>query len=946
MLKKKDFEAPWIGIEMIDSIPVFYNRRGDYSVCIRCENPIMQFAANTDAFYDFHNLFSNIIKTLGAGYIIQKQDIFCKEAFHSNNLNATDYLSKRYFEHFENRIFTSISTYITITRQLQRSKFFAWDSKEFSTFLRNITKVLSLLNSKDMGAKLLQPKELEEYMIRVISCNFNSQKLSLKNIKTTSEYINIGEKKLQSISLVDIDEVNLPTIIKPYKEINVGVKLPVDLLSFIYDSPEIETIIYNQIIEIPDQRNESNKLEAKKRRHKSMPDPANDLCVEDIDKVQSDIAREGKILVYAHYNIMLANQQDITKASNYIESSLFDCGIIPNKQCYNQFELFKCALPGCATELKSYDKFLTTSDAAICFFFKERLALTEKSPFLTYYTDRQGIPIGIDFSGKEGDIKYTNNSNVFVLGPSGSGKSFFVNDTIRQWVNQDTDIVMVDTGHSYSGLCQYFNGKYITYSAEKPISMNPFDITEKEYNVEKKNFLKSLIFLLFKGSSGKILKEEEEILDIVIDKYYSFYFNPFSGYSKEEKESIKETLLLEYQINHNELETLREKEKRELLEIKLKKLEMLVERGEGGEVDNAKRAIQNILIENGFTLAEMNNPNERLLSIIERRIMEKEAALKDIKVDNLSFNSFYEFSLRMIPIICNENKIQFDLSGYKFLLKKFYKGGQLERTLNEKFDTSLFDEKFVVFEIDAIKDDPQLFPIVTLIIMDLFIQKMRLKKNRKALIIEEAWKAIASEMMAGYIQYLYKTVRKFWGIAMVVTQELDDIISNPIVKKSIINNSDILCLLDQKKFKDKYEEIANLLTLSEVDQKQIFTINQLNNKENRNRFNEVFIKRGSYGNVFGVEVSLYEYFTFTTERIEKDAVGYYIELYGDYHKGLDNFINDMKKSNLKTGDWVRHVASVLGKINAEQNLTDIFYNNLANEETLYKFILTQYHESA
>ena len=38
-------------------------------------------------------------------------------------------------------------------------------------------------------------------------------------------------------------------------------------------------------------------------------------------------------------------------------------------------------------------------------------------------------------------------------------------------------------------------------------------------------------------------------------------------------------------------------------------------------------------------------------------------------------------------------------------------------------------------------------------------------------------------MMAGYILYLYKTVRKFWGMAMVVTQELEDIISNPVVKK-------------------------------------------------------------------------------------------------------------------------------------------------------------------
>lgn len=213
------------------------------------------------------------------------------------------------------------------------------------------------------------------------------------------------KKNVQCISLVDIDEVNFPSIIKPYKEVNIGLRFPVDLLSFLHDTPSIDTIIYNQVINIPDQRNEANKLEGKKKKHKGMPDPANDLCVEDIERVQSDIAREGQMLVYAHYNIILAGLDDISKAINYVETSLFDCGIIINKQCFNQLELFECALPGNAINLNSYDKFLTTSDAAICLLFKEKLQVTENSPFLTYFTDRQGLPVGIDMSGKEGEKK-------------------------------------------------------------------------------------------------------------------------------------------------------------------------------------------------------------------------------------------------------------------------------------------------------------------------------------------------------------------------------------------------------------------------------------------------------------------------------------------------------------------------------------------------------------
>lgn len=471
MKKKSEFEAPYIGIETIDNTPIFYNRRGDYSVIIKCENPIIQYSADLDAYYDFHHLFTNILKVLGTGYTIQKQDILCKKSFLPPQNRKNDYLSNRYFEHFKGRIYTDISTYLVITGEVERSKFFSFDPRRFDTFIRNITKVLGLFANRGIRAKLLNENEIEIYIKRFLSINFNQQTVSLKNIKAREENLIIGEKNVQCISLVDIDEVNFPSIIKPYKEVNIGLRFPVDLLSFLHDTPSIDTIIYNQVINIPDQRNEANKLEGKKKKHKGMPDPANDLCVEDIERVQSDIAREGQMLVYAHYNIILAGLDDISKAINYVETSLFDCGIIINKQCFNQLELFECALPGNAINLNSYDKFLTTSDAAICLLFKEKLQVTENSPFLTYFTDRQGLPVGIDMSGKEGEKKYTNNSNFFVLGPSGSGKSFYVNSKVRQWVLDNTDIVLVDTGHSYSGMCEYYHGKYITYSESKPISM-------------------------------------------------------------------------------------------------------------------------------------------------------------------------------------------------------------------------------------------------------------------------------------------------------------------------------------------------------------------------------------------------------------------------------------------------------------------------------------------
>lgn len=870
--KKKRFDSPIIGIETINDIPVFYNMTGDYSVVIKCENPIVEYSANMEAYYDFHDMFVNIVKMLGRGYCIQKQDVFSKKQYKIKN-EEKDFLSHCYFNHFIGRIYTDVETYIIITGELTKGKILAYDKKKFDIFLKNIVKVLDLFHNKKLKARLLNEREIDNYLRHYFTVNFKDNVTKLDNFNVKDEYIKMGEKIVQNISIVDIDEVNFPPTIKPYKNVAIGKGFPIDIMGFLNDVPETDTIIYNQVMIIPDQNLEIAKLEAKKKKHSSMPDPANQLSVEDIDNVMKDVARDGQFLVYTNYNIIVAakNEVALSKAINYIEGSLFDSGIITSKQSYNQLELFTCSAPGNSTAFKDYDKFLTTSDSAFCLFYKEKPQKTEKSPFLTYYTDRRGLPIGIDVSGKEGNVRLTNNSNFFVLGPSGSGKSFFVNSMVRQWVLANTDIVLVDTGHSYSGLCDYCHGKYITYTEEKPITMNPFKISKNEFNEEKIDFLKSLVILLWKGSDGVVDQVEDTLLTNIVTEYYKTYWNPInSELSDEEKEEIRNNRIKQWEsedIHAPNLET------REQLEKQIE-----------------------------YDIYTSN----------------KEKQESCLKVESLSFNTFFEFALVAIENTKKRDKIKFNTEDFKFVLNKFYKGGKYEKILNDDFDNTLFNEKFIVFEIDSIKENKVLFPIVTLIIMDVFLQKMRLKKNRKALIIEEAWKAIASPTMANYILYLYKTVRKFWGMAMVVTQELEDIISNATVKNSILNNSDIVCLLDQTKFRDNYEQIANLLSLNDVEQRKIFTINKLQNKDDRAQFNEVYIKRGAEGAVYGVEVSLYEYFTFTTERIEKDALSFYQKIYGDYKKSLETFISDMRLAKVSKGDWVRLVFNALKNVSSEQ----------------------------
>ena len=236
----------------------------------------------------------------------------------------------------------------------------------------------------------------------------------------------------------------------------------------------------------------------------------------------------------------------------------------------------------------------------------------------------------------------------------------------------------------------------------------------------------------------------------------------------------------------------------------------------------------------------------------------------------------------------------------KDILKPYYKGGEQENILNNDLDSTLFDEKFIVFEIDKVKDDPVLFPIIVLIIMDVFTQKMRIKKGRKCLVIEEAWKAIATPVMANYIKYLYKTARKHWAMVGVVTQEIQDITSSPIVKEAIVNNSDVFMLLDQSRFKDKFSEIKAALALTDNDCQKIFTINALDNKDNRSPFMEVFIKRGLVGDVFGVEEPPECYMAYTTEKQEKEALKLYKKmLRSNYQVALETYVRDWKLSGIK-----------------------------------------------
>ena len=850
--RKRIFQDIYFTVEDVNGIGVLYTKTGEYSAVLRMENPVQKYSANIDSYYEFTSLLTAVAQTLGEGYAIHKQDVFVRKQFEDVTGDRHEFLSSAYFRYFKGRMYTDSVCYLTITQESKKSSLFSFDGKKWRDFLVKIRKVHDQLHDAGIQAEFLDKPQANAFVDRYFAMNFKDRIVSMTNFKVDDETVSMGGKRCKVYSLVDVDCAALPSLVRPYTNIEVNnAEMPVDLLSVIDSIPEAETVIYNQIIFLPNQKRELAALDKKKNRHASIPNPGNQMAVEDIKRVQEIVARESKMLVYSHFNLVVgvSADTDIQKCTNYLENAFGRMGIHISKHAYNQLELFVASFPGnCYALNEDYDRFLTLSDAAMCLMYKEHIQHSEETPLKIYYTDRQGVPVAIDITGKEGKNKLTDNSNFFCLGPSGSGKSFHMNSVVRQLHEQGTDVVMVDTGNSYEGLCEYLGGKYISYTEEKPITMNPFNITQAELNIEKIDFLKNLILLIWKGSDTKITELEFRIVEQMVTDYYDAYFYGFDGYDPVQRENLHKTLIAA------------EKRKGRWNAENLPELEQ--------KVDSKIRLLE------------------------ERR--------KALKVNSLSFNTFYEYSCERLELICLENNItEIDYDKYTYMIQPFYKGGNYDKILNENVDTTLFSETFIVFEVDAIKENKKLFPIVTLIIMDVFLQKMRIKKNRKVLVIEEAWKAIASPLMAEYIKFMYKTARKFWASVGVVTQEIQDIIGSEIVKEAIINNSDVVMLLDQSKFKERFDSIKAILGLTDVDCKKIFTINRLENKEGRSFFREVFIRRGSTSGVYGVEEPHECYMTYTTERAEKEALKpYKKELRCSHQEAIEAYCRDWDASGI------------------------------------------------
>ena len=736
--------------------------------------------------------------------ILHKQDIFITEKYEPDiRRDELSFLSRSFERHFNERPYLHHTCYLFLTkttkeRSRQQSNWNTLcrgflvpkeirDKETVERFMEAVGQFESIVN--DSGLVRLERLTTEEItgtenepgiIERYLTLSADGTTM-LQDMQLNPDGMRIGDKRLCLHTLSDLDY--LPGKVRTdgrYERLStdrsdcrlsyaapVGVMLPCDH-------------IYNQWIFIDDSNENLSRFEkmAKNMQSLSRYSRSNQINKEWLDEYLNEAHTNGLQSVRCHCNIIAwaENGNELRRVKNDVGSALALMECTPHHNTTDLPALYWAGIPGNEADFPAEETFYTFTGQALCFFTAETCYRNSLSPFGIRMVDRlTGKPVFLDISDLPMKKGVVTNRNKFILGPSGSGKSFFTNHLVRQYWEQGTHILLVDTGNSYKGLCDLIHQKtggddgiYFTYKENDPISFNPFFTEDYRYDIEKRDSIKTLILTLWKREDEPPRRSEEVALSNAVSLYI---------------EKIKKN-----------------------------------------------RKIK---------------PN---------------------------FNSFYDFvrkDYRKILADKNVREKDFDVDGFLNVLEPYYKNGEYGYLLNSDKELDLLNKRFIVFELDVVKDNPILFPVVTIIIMETFINKMRrLQGIRKMILIEEAWKAIAKEGMANYIRYLFKTVRKFYGEAVVVTQEVDDIISSPVVKETIINNSDCKILLDQRKYQNKFDQIQNLLGLTDKERSQILSIN-LANAANR-LYKEVWIGLGgTQSAVYATEVSGEEYLCYTTEETEK-----------------------------------------------------------------------------
>ena len=654
------------------------------------------FTLTGEEYEALHGAWLKALKVLPDYTVVHKQDFFIEERYAApEDGSERSFLARSYERHFNERPYLRHSCYLYVTkttpermRQTSASSVLCRgfivpremrDTDAVTRFLEAAEQMERILN--DSG--LVRVERLTEdeivgtaddagLLARYFALSDERLPVVNEDIRLDPGTMRIGDKFLSMHTLSDLDmlpqsvatDFRYERLSTDRSDCRLSFAAPVGLLLSCNH-------VYNQVVFLDDHDETLKRLEATARNMNSLAaySRSNAINREWIEMYLNEAHSQGLRSVRCHCNVMAwaENEAELKRLRNDVGSQLALMGCTPHHNTVDVPVLFWAAIPGNEADFPAEESFYTFLDQALCLFNEETNYRSSLSPFGIKMSDRlSGIPIHLDISDlpmKRGTIT---NRNKFILGPSGSGKSYLTNHLVRQYWEQGSHILLVDTGNSYQGLCSLIHAKtkgrdgvYFTYTEEAPIAFNPFYVEDGVYDVEKRESLKTLLLTLWKRESEEPTRSEEVALSNAVNLYLS------------------------------KLRT-------------------------------------------------------------DRSIVP-------------SFDTFYEFVETDYRRLLEQKRVRekdFDLENFLNVLEPYYKGGEYDYLLNSDKQLDLLDKRFIVFELDNISSNRTLLPVVTLIIMETFISKMRrLKGVRKMILIEECWKALTSANMSSYIRYLCAPVQ-------------------------------------------------------------------------------------------------------------------------------------------------------------------------------------------
>ena len=802
-MRRKSFEEIFPIMDVQEDCII--SKSGDLTVVFALRLPEI-FTLSASEYEGLHQCWVRALRVFAKDTVVHKQDWFIKKTFQADFVHqSASFLAQSSERFFNERPFLDHTCYVMITRMpsdrksvnsllstLIRSNLVPKEilepdyATEFLQECAQFSQILTdsgLVSVDRLGSDALASQQQKVGLIeKYCTLDSGNEERSLADLNFSGT-MQVGDAHCNLFTLADVHD--LPDLVgsrmtyEPYStdHTKFSIGFPASLGQLLPCNH-----LYNQYIFITDAKKTAKRLERKRLRLQSLAlySRENALARDATNEFLNESLVQNRLAVKAHFNVLVWDTDPVAleQLKSMVSSAMSTMGAVCKKETIGAPQIFWAGIPGNGGDFPMNETFDTFLEQGTCFFNMETTYGSSISPVGIRLGDRiTGKPVMVDLSDEPMKQGVCTNRNKFILGPSGSGKSFFTNHMLRSYYQHGAHIVLVDIGHSYKRLCELLGGYYFTFTEKKPISFNPFFIPSGEsLDISKKESIKTMLLALWKKEDELYSRSEYVALSNIISGYY--------------------------------------------------------------------------------------------------------AHLQEHKDVFAGFNSFYEFLQQVYwPLLKKEQVMtsDFDMHNFLFVLRPYYAGGEYDYLLNATENLDLLHTQLIVFELDNIQQNPILFPIVTIIIMEVFINKLfKLDGTRKMILIEEAWKALMKDGFAQYLKYLFKTIRRYYGEAIVVTQEIDDIISSPIVKETIIFNSDCKILLDQRKFQNKFDQVQQLLGLSDKEKDLVLSVNKANDPASH--YKEVFISLGGrLSKVYRVEVSLEEMYTYTTEQTEKVLIDTYLD---------------------------------------------------------------------